>query len=120
MSKALNLERFCCLQNQYSLLCRDNEWEVNEVCQLEGVAMLPWSPLKGGWLGGKMKREGAPEGTRVHHVTSKNRTPIQSHPNFQMLNTDKTWDTLQECEAIAKEVNGTIAQVRSFKLMRNY
>jgi aryl-alcohol dehydrogenase-like predicted oxidoreductase len=43
----LNLERFCCLQNQYSLLNRENEWEVSEVCELEGVAMLPWSPLKG-------------------------------------------------------------------------
>lgn len=47
LSKMLNLERFCCLQNMYNLLNRENEWEVNEVCQLEGVAMLPWSPLKG-------------------------------------------------------------------------
>jgi len=47
VSKYLNLERFCCLQNQYSLLSRENEWEVNEVCRLEGVGMLPWSPLKG-------------------------------------------------------------------------
>ena len=47
VSRSRLLERFCCMQNQYSLLARDNEWEVDEVCRLEGVAMLPWSPLKG-------------------------------------------------------------------------
>ncbi len=47
VSRSRLLERFCCMQNQYSLLTRDNEWEVDEVCRLEGVAMLPWSPLKG-------------------------------------------------------------------------
>ncbi len=49
VSRSRLLERFCCMQNQYSLLARDNEWEVDEVCRLEGVAMLPWSPLKGIW-----------------------------------------------------------------------
>ena len=35
------------LQAQYSLLCRSTEWELLEVCKREGIAMLPWSPLKG-------------------------------------------------------------------------
>ena len=34
-------------QAQYSLLCRSTELELLEVCKREGVAMLPWSPLKG-------------------------------------------------------------------------
>ena len=34
-------------QAQYSLLCRSTEWELLEVCKREGIAMLPWSPLKG-------------------------------------------------------------------------
>ncbi len=37
------------LQAQYNLLCRSTEWELLEVCKIEGVAMLPWSPLKG-WV----------------------------------------------------------------------
>jgi aryl-alcohol dehydrogenase-like predicted oxidoreductase len=34
------------LQAQYSLLCRETEWELTEVCEREGIALLPWSPLK--------------------------------------------------------------------------
>jgi len=32
---------------QYSLLVRDIEWEITDVCKREGVGLLPWSPLKG-------------------------------------------------------------------------
>ena len=35
------------LQQQYSLLCRQTEQEVGEVCTNEGLGLLPWSPLKG-------------------------------------------------------------------------
>ena len=51
------------LQAQYSLLCRETEWELQDVCQREGLALLPWSPLKGGWLTGKIKRDEPPSAT---------------------------------------------------------
>ena len=38
---------------QYSLLCRETEWEILPAAAAAGVAVLPWSPLKGGWLTGK-------------------------------------------------------------------
>ena len=34
-------------QQQYNLLCRDSEMEAFQVCKIEGVGVLPWSPLKG-------------------------------------------------------------------------
>ena len=40
-------------QMQYNLLARHIEWEVLECCEHNGIAVLPWSPLKGGWLSGK-------------------------------------------------------------------
>ena len=46
-SRRLGLERFTCLQMQYSLLVREIEYEVTEACKRNGVAVLPWSPLKG-------------------------------------------------------------------------
>jgi aryl-alcohol dehydrogenase-like predicted oxidoreductase len=65
-SKRLGLAPPLALQEQYSLLCRATEWEVAEACAAEGVALLPWSPLKGGWLSGKMARDAPPpEGSRV-------------------------------------------------------
>ena len=40
------------LQQQYSLLSRQVEWELTPVAKRENIAFVPWSPLKGGWLSG--------------------------------------------------------------------
>jgi aryl-alcohol dehydrogenase-like predicted oxidoreductase len=45
------------LQPQYNLLAREIEWELLDLCELEGISTLPWSPLGGGWLTGKYRRE---------------------------------------------------------------
>lgn len=49
-------EPYTCLQPQYNLLCRTLEWEVIPVCENEGLGVIPWSPLRGGWLSGKYRR----------------------------------------------------------------
>lgn len=50
------------LQPQYNLLARDIELEIVEVCLNEGIGILPWSPLAGGWLTGKYARDETPSG----------------------------------------------------------
>ena len=57
--------------------------QVTTVAEREGIAILPWSPLKGGWLSGKMNRdeESAPDGSRVHSQT-KDGVKNQSGPNW--------------------------------------
>jgi aryl-alcohol dehydrogenase-like predicted oxidoreductase len=62
-----NLEKFVTLQQQYSLLCRNVEWDTVDVCRHEGLGILPWSPLAGGWLSGKYDRsmEKPDEGSRL-------------------------------------------------------
>ena len=59
---------YIALQQQYSLLCREVEWEVTPSAAHTGLALVPWSPLKGGWLAGKMKRDAGapPPGSRWH------------------------------------------------------
>jgi 1-deoxyxylulose-5-phosphate synthase len=42
--------RFQTMQNQYSLLYREEEREMNPLCVEEGVGLIPWSPLAGGVL----------------------------------------------------------------------
>jgi aryl-alcohol dehydrogenase-like predicted oxidoreductase len=56
ISAQMGWEPFTCLQPQYNLLCRTIEWEVLPVCLNEGLAVIPWSPLRGGWLSGKYHR----------------------------------------------------------------
>ena len=47
--------RFVSMQNHYNLLYREEEREMLPLCQAEGVAVLPWSPLARGLLAGTRK-----------------------------------------------------------------
>jgi aryl-alcohol dehydrogenase (NADP+) len=49
---AMGRARFVTMQNQYNLLYREEEREMNPLCLEEGVGLLPWSPLAGGVLAG--------------------------------------------------------------------
>ncbi len=102
--------QIACLQTQYSLLCRGPvEWELAEVCEREGVALLPWSPLKGGWLTGKIKRgEDAPEGSRVAFA-EKTGTKLQSSPGMELA-TDRTFDLLDALADVSAKHACTIPQ----------
>lgn len=50
-----NYARFECLQPQYSLVCLLIEREVLPLCRAEGVGVITWSPLGGGFLSGKYR-----------------------------------------------------------------
>jgi aryl-alcohol dehydrogenase-like predicted oxidoreductase len=81
LQKAIDLARhhgwepYTCLQPLYNLLDRAAEWELIPVCQAEGLGVIPWSPLRAGWLSGKYRRGmTAPvEGSRV--ATTSERDP---------------------------------------------
>jgi len=50
-------ERFVCEQPPYSILVRAVEAEVLPVCQQYGMGVIPWSPLAGGWLTGRYRKD---------------------------------------------------------------
>ena len=58
-------ERFVTEQPPYSLLVRGIEAEVLPVCMEYGMGVIPWSPLAGGWLSGRYRKDAdAPTSTR--------------------------------------------------------
>jgi len=61
-ARHLGLAPIVSLQPQYNLLSREIEWELVPACEAEGIGMLPWSPLGGGWLTGKYRRDERPTG----------------------------------------------------------
>jgi len=83
------------LQPQYNLLARDIEFEVVPACLDAGVGLLPWSPLGGGWLTGKYKRDQSPTGaTRLGE--DPNRGVEAYGPRASQERTWRILDTLQE------------------------
>ncbi|XP_041479809.1 1-deoxyxylulose-5-phosphate synthase YajO-like isoform X1 [Lytechinus variegatus] len=104
--------RWITLQAQYSLLNRELEWELVDCCKNEALGILPWSPLKGGWLTGKIKRDSAPEGSRVAFMEAKGEVKSESQPSFsKFAQEEKVWNLLDVMKAIADEAGKTVSQV---------
>jgi aryl-alcohol dehydrogenase-like predicted oxidoreductase len=66
LREAVAAGAFGWVQNSYSLLDRDAADEVLPLCAEHGLGFTPFSPLAGGWLTGKYRRdEAAPAGSRM-------------------------------------------------------
>jgi aryl-alcohol dehydrogenase-like predicted oxidoreductase len=52
-------ERFACEQPPYSIMVRGVEADVLPVCKSHGMGVIPWSPLAGGWLTGRYRKDQA-------------------------------------------------------------
>ncbi len=94
------------LQPQYNLLGREIELEIVPLCLDEGIGLLPWSPLGGGWLSGKYRRDVRPTGR-----TRLGEDPARGIEAFDLRNTDRTWQILDGVEAVAAERGVTMSQV---------
>jgi aryl-alcohol dehydrogenase-like predicted oxidoreductase len=86
------------MQPQYNLLDRGIELEVMPCCLDAGLAITPWSPLGGGWLTGKYDRETRPTGD-----TRLGDDPNRGVEAYDVRNTKRTWQIIEEVTAIAGE-----------------
>ncbi len=67
-----NRERFVCEQPPYSILARAVESDVLPTCRRHGMAVIPWSPLAGGWLSGKWRKgQDAPDSSRAQRMPAR-------------------------------------------------
>jgi 1-deoxyxylulose-5-phosphate synthase len=73
-SDVLGLARFDTVQPRYNLLFRQIERDLLPLCEAEGLALIPYNPLAGGFLSGKHRREAGPTaGTRFTLGTAAKR-----------------------------------------------
>lgn len=95
------------LQPQYNLLVRDIEHEIVPAALDAGIGLLPWSPLGGGWLSGKYKRDQMPVG-----ATRLGENPKRGMEAFEKRNANlATWEVIGAVEDIAKARGASMAQV---------
>ena len=107
IAKAKDYQPPVSLQPQYNLLVRDIEHEVVPAALDAEIGLLPWSPLGGGWLSGKYKRDQMPTGT-----TRLGENPKRGMEAFEKRNANTlTWDVIGAVEDIAKARGATMAQV---------
>jgi aryl-alcohol dehydrogenase-like predicted oxidoreductase len=108
LSRRMGWEPFSCLQPQYNLLCRSTEWELVPVCLNEGLGVIPWSPLRGGWLSGKYRRGmvAPPPGTRVEIAEEQG-----WGESWSAYNNESTWQVVDALLAVGEDAGKTPAQV---------
>jgi aryl-alcohol dehydrogenase-like predicted oxidoreductase len=99
-------ERVSALQLEYSLVERNIEREHIPVAQELGIAVLPWSPLAGGFLAGKYKRSGNTGVGDGRHEVTKN----SGNPAFNKF-TERNWQVLDALLGVAKQMDKPPAQV---------
>jgi aryl-alcohol dehydrogenase-like predicted oxidoreductase len=65
-------ERFRCEQPPYSILTRAIEHDVLPTCHRYGMGVIPYSPLAGGWLSGKWRKDGGQQtSTRAERLPDR-------------------------------------------------
>lgn len=94
------------LQPQYNLLAREIEWELVPQCLEEGLGLLAWSPLGGGWLTGKYDRDERPTGN-----TRLGEDPERGVEAYDRRNTARTWDVIDRVREVADAHRCSPAQV---------
>jgi aryl-alcohol dehydrogenase (NADP+) len=107
LTSHLGLAPVVTLQPQYNLLQRDVELELAQVCVNEGIGILPWSPLGGGWLTGKYRRDVAPTGT-----TRLGDDPERGMEAYGRRNPEeRTWRVIDAVRSVAEARGASMAQV---------
>lgn len=100
VSERKGYARFESLQMYYTIAGRDLEREVVPLAVEEGLSILPWSPLAGGLLSGKFKRDAAgPNDAR--------RTVF----DFPPVNKEKAFDIIEAMAPMAEGRGISVAQI---------
>ncbi|EPH2696369.1 aldo/keto reductase [Klebsiella aerogenes] len=100
IAERLGLSRFASLQAYYTIAGRELERELVPMMQSEGLGLMVWSPLAGGLLSGKYRRDGQAEagGRRLEF-------------DFPPVNKDRAFDCIDVMQVIAEAKGVSVAQI---------
>ncbi len=99
ISRAEGLERFRCTQSYYSLAGRELEREMIPLLLDQGVGLLVWSPLAGGFLSGKFTRGGTDAAGR------------RAKFDFPPVDKEQAYDIVDAMRPVAAAHGATVPQV---------
>jgi aryl-alcohol dehydrogenase-like predicted oxidoreductase len=100
-TEARGWARFDAVQPHYNLVHRGEcERELRPLCVHEGIGIIPYSPLAGGFLTGKYQRDAPlPASVRAESIRGR------------YFRDELAWDTMESVEAIARKRGATPTQV---------
>jgi aryl-alcohol dehydrogenase-like predicted oxidoreductase len=99
-AEKMGWNKFVASQNYYTIASRDIEREIVPMALNEGIGIMPWSPLAGGFLSGKFRRD--------NQGSDENR---RRSFDFPPLNKEKAYDIIDVMDEIGKNHHASVAQV---------
>jgi aryl-alcohol dehydrogenase-like predicted oxidoreductase len=112
VSDAQGWARFIAAQYQYSLVERNVEHEISELCLQEGLGLTPWGPLGGGFLSGKYHPGEKPREGRLAMM------PDETEESWLRRSKERNWAILQVVDDVAQAHRATQSQVALAWLLR--
>jgi aryl-alcohol dehydrogenase-like predicted oxidoreductase len=100
IAEKMGWPKFCALQYYYSIAGRDIEREIVPLALDENLALMPWSPLAGGFLSGKYRRN--------MKIDGEGR---RGHFDFPPVEKDKAYEIIDSMDKIAAEHNSTVSRI---------
>ncbi len=100
IAEKMGWTKFVALQNYYSIAGRDIERELIPMAESEGLALMPWSPLAGGFISGKYSRT-------THKAGNSRRDEF----DFPPVNKERAYDIIDVLAEIAKEHDTSVARI---------
>ena len=105
-------EPFVGLQAQYSLVERSAEVELLPFTRCAGIGLMPWGPLGGGFLTGRLRRGDAPApGSRLADAADEVEEALHRRA------TERNFRAADAARAVAEERAGSVPQVAIAWLM---
>jgi aryl-alcohol dehydrogenase-like predicted oxidoreductase len=105
------LGRFVSEQPPYSILVRGVEAEVLPVCARHGLAVIPWSPLAGGWLSGTYRRGS--------EVTSRRASRIPARYDLTLPGNQAKLDAVERLTPLAESAGLSLIQLALAFVLRH-
>ena len=105
LSERKGYSRFIAAQYQYSLVERNIDREFISLFEREGLGLVPWGPLGGGFLTGKYEPDQKPEEGRIAV------TPDENEESWQHRNKEKNWRIIEVMDQLAEKYDKTYPQI---------
>jgi aryl-alcohol dehydrogenase-like predicted oxidoreductase len=101
-----HLQRFVSEQPPYSILTRGIENEVLPICEKYGIGVIPWSPLQGGWLSGRYRKD-----TEIAGPTSAARQRLTNRYDLSLPENQRKLDAADALAQLADEAGLSLIEM---------
>lgn len=100
--------RFSAAQYQYSLVERNIENEFSDLFLKEGLGLVPWGPLGGGFLTGKYKQNQKPQSPQEGRIAV---TPKNDEEAWENRSRDKNWKIINQLQILSQKYQASVSQI---------